>query len=695
MSSCEDLSRAHQLLAEEHEAAAQQARATALNFARGERGEAVVRGLLEELEEEGWTVRNDRRWPGRRRANLDHVLIGPGGVIVLDTKHWRGDLSVHGSRLYRGQADETDAVDGVLAQVVDVEDALSPRGLAPLEVTGALVFVGACLAPHVMGRVHLLNEVTLLRWVRARGRRFTPEQVSGLVSAVDSVLEPVASVTRPIAPILRPRATPRAEDGQGCLFAAEELDLEELERAAQLPLESWMTYLHPSQLDLVRRRQSGPSRIRGPAGCGKTVVALHRAAYLASQEPGELLLLSYVKTLPTVLSSLYRRLSPQTADRVHFSGVHKLAYDILAEAGQRVTVDGAGAETCFNLAWTHNGRGCLDHLPRTYWQEEVLSVIKGRGLTDFEDYRSLARTGRRTALPADVRERVWDLYVDYEQRLHERGLSDFPDLVALARRAVVQGAGPRYRFVVIDEAQDLDLLSVRLAADLVTDERDGITLVGDGQQSIYPGGYTMKEAGLRITGRSAVLSTNYRNTRQIVQAAQALVMADLFDDLDGADEAGDRTIDAVRDGAAVLSATSADPAHLDVALSTRLQQDRAIGLPDSDAAVLCRTAREADRLRGYLRRGGHPVMDLADYDGTPMLCIKVGTVKRAKGLEFGRVYLPRIDTYACADGQAEPERVERERRELFVAMTRARDGLWTSRLTSEATPHPGSHTLGS
>ena len=94
--------------------------------------------------------------------------------------------------------------------------------------------------------------------------------------------------------------------------------------------------------------------------------------------------------------------------------------------------------------------------------------------------------------------------------------------------------------------------------------------------------------------------------------------------------------------------------------------------------------------RAYLRRDGHPVMDLQDYDGSPHACIKVGTVKRAKGLEFGRVYLPRVDAYACVDGQAEPERVQRERRELFVAMTRARDGLWTSRLATEAGGDHGS-----
>jgi superfamily I DNA/RNA helicase len=109
-------------------------------------------------------------------------------------------------------------------------------------------------------------------------------------------------------------------------------------------------------------------------------------------------------------------------------------------------------------------------------------------------------------------------------------------------------------------------------------------------------------------------------------------------------------------------------------------EDVALGLPASGAAVLCRTTHEARCLRGLIAAEGVPVQDLEQYDGSAVEAVKVGTVKRAKGLEFQRVYLPRVDGYMTADGSGEPERVQRERRELFVAMTRARDGLWLSRV---------------
>lgn len=608
---------------------------------------------------------------GSERADAQHP---PG-------QSWRGDVSLRGGRLWQGQDDVSEKLDGLAAQVADVEEALAPYGLAPLEVFGGMVFVGRQLGVHSAGRIHVLDDAQLLRWVRARGQRLEATRVAELTAALAEAASPCRTVTRTPVPLVRAAPKPR-ESAQASLFTTQALDLTELERASRLPLEQWMTYLHPAQVAAVRKRYGGPSRIRGPAGCGKTVVALHRAAYLASQEPGGVLVVSYVKTLPVVLSSLYRRLSPQTASRVTFSGIHRLASDICRDIGQEIRLD--GAETCFNLAWCRTGREHLSFLPLSYWREEVLQVIKGRGLTDFEDYRQLARTGRRTALGPEQRARVWDLYVDYERRLAESELHDFVDVSTMALKAVLAGEGPRFRFVLVDEVQDLDLVSLRLAAALTTEEQDGLTLVGDGQQSLYPGGYLLKEAGLAVAGSSLVLNINYRNTRQILDAAYALISGDSFDDLDDIQEEGSRAVEAVREGPAVLVATAADAASLDLALSLRLEHDRAIGLPDGDAAVLCRTGWEADRLRSYLRASGHPVMDLLDYTGNAVAAIKVGTVKRAKGLEFGRVYLPGIDGYLCADEDAEIERVERERRELFVAMTRARDGVWRSQLKESA-----------
>jgi len=83
-----------------------------------------------------------------------------------------------------------------------------------------------------------------------------------------------------------------------------------------------------------------------------------------------------------------------------------------------------------------------------------------------------------------------------------------------------------------------------------------------------------------------------------------------------------------------------------------------------------------------LLAAGLPVVNLEEYSGVPIDAIKVGTIKRAKGLEFKQVLIPDIRREHTLTQppveDTERERWELTRRELYVAMTRARDGLWVA-----------------
>jgi hypothetical protein len=69
----------------------------------GAAGERRTARLLEALERQGWAVLHDLAIPGSR-ANLDHLVIGPGGVFVIDSKQYRGRLQLDGSgRLWHGR----------------------------------------------------------------------------------------------------------------------------------------------------------------------------------------------------------------------------------------------------------------------------------------------------------------------------------------------------------------------------------------------------------------------------------------------------------------------------------------------------------------------------------------------------------------------------------------------------------------
>jgi mRNA-degrading endonuclease RelE of RelBE toxin-antitoxin system len=86
-------------------------------------------------------------------------------------------------------------------------------------------------------------------------------------------------------------------------------NVEELAAALDYPWDKWTIFLHPAQRELVERDFSGPARVAGSAGTGKTIVALHRAVHLArNNRESRVLLTTFSDTLANALRYKLRRL---------------------------------------------------------------------------------------------------------------------------------------------------------------------------------------------------------------------------------------------------------------------------------------------------------------------------------------------------------------------------------------------------
>lgn len=88
--------------------------------------DTAVADKLSELVPLGWYVLHDVHWPGRPKANLDHVLVGPGGVVVVSSKNWTGEVRVSAGVLWQGRYARTQAVEGALAQCAAVSSVVAP-----------------------------------------------------------------------------------------------------------------------------------------------------------------------------------------------------------------------------------------------------------------------------------------------------------------------------------------------------------------------------------------------------------------------------------------------------------------------------------------------------------------------------------------------------------------------------------------
>jgi hypothetical protein len=659
---------------------------------------AAVHRVIVDLGQSEWRMLVDRRWPGTR-ANIDLLLIGPPGVIILDSKNWR-EPRIDQGRLWRGDEPMDDEVEKVRRQADAVVEALTDepvlpgQSLAPTSALAFLVLARRRFAAVPLDGITVVGELDLHTALVRLPRRLDNEIVLLLADALDRLCPPMISAPAKAPPAPRHVAPSRPappEPGRGeepdALFDAEDVWAALVDAASARPIETWMTWLHPTQSTLATRTYSGPARIRGVAGSGKTVVALHRARHLSRTPASRVLVTTFVRNLPTVQQTLFAQLSPDTAKRVEFRNLHSWARGLLSARGVRLDLGepGRDATSAFSRAWASSGvaRQLAAIGPaQSYWKDEVSHVIKGRGLTSLEDYIALDRVGRRTPLRPEARGLVWQLFERYQQLLDEDGLCDFDDLIARALESVRNDPlEDPYTAVIVDEAQDLSCQGMRLLHAIGGDGPDGLLVVGDGQQAVYPGGFTLKEAGVTVTGRSTVLSRNYRNGSEILKAALEVVSADDFSDLDVETDSGSRTCETERPGGVVRRFPSVDKRtqREELLADLRIQLDS--GVRPGDIGLLASSVALAREWITHLESAGIPAQPLEQYAGESSAGVKVGTYQRAKGLEFAQVYIPSIDsaitrTAGSETSESMRERNELERRCLFVAMTRARDRLW-------------------
>lgn len=519
------------------------------------------------------------------------------------------------------------------------------------------------------GRFAVAGPGELDRVIRARHRRLRPTRVQAIANTV------AHQSAREYDLLEIEDATPDAPDL--ALLDRSEVLSPQRDAALEMPFQHWMTFLDPEQEVLVSRTYTGPARIAGPAGTGKTVVALHRMARQAKRSTGRQLYTTFVKTLANCQETSFRRLAPGTEGRVQFAGLHSWAMDFLGQRIAAPKLDPRGADRVFGRVWEQARAVFEDIEPHeSYWREEIDRVIKGREIDDLDAYQRAERHGRNgIRLDEDRRAEVWhELYVPYVSEMRKRGISDYSDVIAIALAEIRNEPLPEpYDAVVVDEAQDMTLAGLRLAHAIAGGNGSSpLLLLGDGQQQVYAGGWRMADAGIDLRGRGEVLRVNYRNRRRVWENAAGIDAVNELGDFDDAPGVLLRDADVTLPDGMVRIWRGPDH-YLESALVDGIRE---CGKPLSDIAVLTRTRQEAARLAGALDAIGIATLPLEDYDGTPHPAVKVGTVHRAKGLDFAAVFHPSWSGGAGPRTGAGRERARLAERQKLVAITRARDFAW-------------------
>ncbi len=315
----------------------------------------------------------------------------------------------------------------------------------------------------------------------------------------------------------------------------------ELKAILSAPLEKWRVFLHPSQYTLVNRDWNGPVRILGGAGTGKTVVALHRAKWLAQTKCQDgrkrVLFTTFTRNLAADIKANLRKIcGEETFSRIEVTNLDRWVSEFLRKNGYEFEIDfGRRTGPLWEKALTMTPFG-LGYEP-SFYREEWEQVIQPQGITTVSDYFKAPRLGRGTRLNRKARKDVWAVFEEYRYLLDENGLREPDDAMrdALLLLDQKQHELP-YCSVVVDEAQDMGHQAFRLIRRLVPngDEvQNDIFIVGDGHQRIYRHKVVLGQCGVNIMGRSRKLRINYRTTEENRRWAVGLLEGIPIDDLDG------------------------------------------------------------------------------------------------------------------------------------------------------------------
>ena len=479
--------------------------------------------------------------------------------------------------------------------------------------------------------------------------------------------------------------------------AEHQLWLKEFARTADST--DWLLFLHPEQKRVVDADFTGPARLSGVSGSGKTCVAIHRSLRLARMAPSRrVLIVTLNRSLAELISRLVRTADPDSSlsASITVSSFFELSQTILA------TLEPSNFRLYSDVTWKlqehvdevfrefyrcwHNNFAAeqLLHVhhslisqgitAETYVREEFDWIRSAFQTQQREKYLDVDRTGRRIPIQEDGRRRLLQGVADWETKMQDVGVIDYLGLTTAVSRHLDELV-PQFDHIIVDEAQDFGTTELAILRHLCKTGPNDLFLCGDIAQHVLPKHRSMIDAGINTANRSRRIVLNYRNTREILKAAYNVLIANLDEgmlsdsDLEILDpEYANRS----SSEPVVLNANSLSD---EFAFARTLVKDILKANP-SHRCCIAFAGYSIREIELFAKGLGLPVLsgDRVPLDDSLVL----SDLEQTKGYEFNVVLI-----LNCSEGMLPPTGAPvaesfRYSCRLYVAMTRSRDELYLS-----------------
>jgi len=454
--------------------------------------------------------------------------------------------------------------------------------------------------------------------------------------------------------------------------------------------------LSVDQVRIINSKTTGHSLIKGVAGSGKTTVALFKLIALQQQkklENEKVLVVTYNKTLIEYMEYLCqeygisidnKRVEIRTIDSIISSLLSKEPYKIIESQKKRDKMKLAMQKA--RDKYPDNSVICDKNVQ--FLLEEVDWIKSCRYLTK-EEYMNVDRLGRssvgesraRLAKQSENREAIFDVFLTYEKLLQDENLTDYTTkaLRAWVKIKKRELEPKKYSYIIVDESQDLSRVQLELIKEMYAEsDHSNIIFISDVAQSIYTQSWLSKQSfksiGFDMSGKSNILSKNYRTTKQIALAAYSLINHDT-DLKNNSDYVEPELIE--RSGAKPRYRHFTEE-EKEFAYITAEIKKCAIRYELRDIVVVARNKGYLDKMKTYFLKHGVDAelskeLEHSNEKAFRVDKVKLFTLHSIKGLEASVVFIAGINEKILPFSQ---EKMEVERKLLYVGMTRAKELLY-------------------
>ena len=459
---------------------------------------------------------------------------------------------------------------------------------------------------------------------------------------------------------------------------------DELKRIMAAPLEKWRIFLHPTQRKIVYKNYSGPARVLGGAGTGKTVVAMHRAKYLASRinNNDKILFTTFTSNLASdIRENLKKICSVDEMRKIEVINLDAWVTQFLREQGYKYKIIyGDEIHGLIEKAVLISDNG-LD-LPVSFYEEEWLRVVTAQEAFSIEEYIKASRTGRGTRLDRKKRIQVWKVFDNFLKLMKQEQVRDINYAMYECQLILSSSVyNTSYRHILVDEGQDFSSSAYSMIRKIAGPEHENdIFIVGDAHQRIYRNTATLSKCGINIKGRSRKLKINYRTTDEIHRYAFAILKGIPFDDLDGEADSVNQCKSLTHGQAPIVKSLKdigQEIKYITSEIDKLLKSDVSL----SDICVIARTHRLLEIYTSEFTRAGIRCYEIrnGNTDNRTLDGLRLATMHRVKGLEFKYIFLasaiedviPLKSAINHTDSVTEQDTVNSEKCLLYVALTRA------------------------